>query len=72
MRKLKELLGRADSLWLHGAIVFTNPRAILDIEGLRWVSAVAVKDLEQILSERTFLSTDQIDRINTCLSAFAK
>ncbi len=74
MRKLKELLGETSSsgLWLHGAVVFTNPRAVLDIEGLRWVRAIAVKDLEQILSERTFLSTDQIDRINTCLSAFAK
>ena len=74
IRKLKELLGQAylRGLWLHGAVVFTNPRAVLDIEGLRWVKAIAVKDLGQILSEKTFLSTDQIDRINTCLSTFAR
>ena len=74
IRKLKELLGQAYlcGLWLHGAVVFTNPRAVLDIEGLRWVKAIAVKDLDQILSEKTFLSADQIDRINTCLSAFAR
>ena len=74
IRKLKELLGQAYlcGLWLHGAVVFTNPRAVLDIEGLRWVTAIAVKDLGQILSERTVLSADQIDRINTCLSAFAR
>jgi hypothetical protein len=73
IRKLKELLGRAhvDDLWLHGAIVFTNPRATLDIEGLRWVKAVAVKDLDQVLSGRT-LSTDQTDRVNACLASFAK
>ena len=73
IRKLKELLRNAnsDDLWLHGAIVFTNPRATLDIEGLRWVKAVAVKDLKQVLSGRT-LSTDQTDRVNTCLAAFAK
>ena len=71
IRKLKELLRNAnsDDLWLHGAIVFTNPRATLDIEGLRWVKAVAVKDLDQVLSGRT-LSTDQTDRVNTCLAAF--
>ena len=74
IRKLKELLEQAYlcGLWLHGAVVFTNPRAVLDIEGLRWVKAIAVKDLGQILSENTFLSADQIDRINTCLSAFAR
>ena len=74
IRKLKELLEQAYlcGLWLHGAVVFTNPRAVLDIEGLRWVTAIPVKDLGQILSERTFLSADQIDRINTCLSAFAR
>jgi len=63
---------QVDSLWLHGAVVFTNPLAVLDIEGLRWVKAVAVKDVGQILSEKTYLSADQIDRINTCLSAFAR
>jgi hypothetical protein len=72
IRKLKELLGHTDGLWLHGAIVFTNPRAVLDIEGLRWVKAIAVKDLEQILSNRTVLSADQVDRINARLAAFVK
>lgn len=63
---------QVDGLWLHGAVVFTNPLAVLDIEGLRWVKAVAVKDVGQILSEKTYLSADQIDWINTCLSAFAR
>jgi hypothetical protein len=55
IRKLKELLGHTDGLWLHGAVVFTNPQAVLDIEGLRWVRAIAVQDLNQILSrERSF------------------
>ncbi len=62
----------SDGLWLHGAVVFTNPRAVLDIEGLRWVKAIAVKDLEQILSERTVLSAEQIDSINARLAAFVK
>ena len=71
IRKLKELLGQdqTDGLWLHGAVVFTNPRAVLDVEGLRWVRAIAVKDLEQILSKRTVLSAEQIDSINSRLSA---
>ena len=72
IRKLKELLGHTDGLWLHGAVVFTNPRAVLDIEGLRWVKAIAVRDLEQILSGRTDLSAEQINRINGRLAAFAK
>jgi hypothetical protein len=72
IRKLKELLGKADGLWFNGAVVFTNPRAVLDVEGLRWVKAVAVNDLKQILSKRTVLSAEQIDRINARLSAFAK
>jgi hypothetical protein len=72
IRKLKELLGHTDGLWLHGAVVFTNPRAVLDIEGLRWVRAIAVKDLEQILSKRMVLSAEQIDRINARLSALVK
>jgi Nuclease-related domain len=74
IRKLKELLGQAhvDGLWLHGAIIFTNPRAALDIGELRWVKAVAVKDLNQVLSGRMTLSTDQTDRVKTCLAAFAK
>lgn len=69
IRKLKELLGHTDGLWLHAAVVFTNPRAVLDIEGLRWVRAIAVKDLEQILSKRAVLSAEQIDSINARLSA---
>ena len=74
IRRLKELLGQAhvDGLWVHGAIVFTNPRAILDIERLRSVKAIAVKDLEQILSGRTVLSAGQINRINGRLAAFVK
>ena len=72
IRKLKELLGHTDGLWLHGAVVFTNPRAVLDIEGLRWVRAIAVKDLEQILSKRMVLSAEQIDRINARLSTLVK
>ena len=69
IRKLKELLGQAYvcGLWLHGAVVFTNPRAVLDIEGLRWVKAIAVKDLGQILSEKTFLS-DRSNRQDQYLS----
>ena len=72
IRKLKELLGRTDGLWLNGAIVFTNPRAVLDVEGLRWVKAVTVKDLKQILSGRAILSAEQIDSINARLSALVK
>ncbi len=74
IRKLKELLGEAqvDGLWLHGAVVFTNPQAVLDIEGLRWVRAIAVQDLDQILSKRAILSAEQIDSINARLAAFVK
>jgi hypothetical protein len=72
IRKLKGMLGRTERLWLHGAVVFTNPRAVLDVEGLRWVKAIAVRDLNQILSGRTILSAAQIDVINSRLSAFAK
>jgi hypothetical protein len=72
IRKLKELFGRTDGLWLNGAIVFTNPRAVLDVEGLRWVKAIAVKDLNQILSKRAILSAEQIDSINSRLAAFVK
>jgi hypothetical protein len=74
IRKLKELLGEAqvDGLWLHGAVVFTNPRAVLDVEGLRWVRAIAVQDLNQILSKRAILSAEQIDSINARLAAFVK
>ncbi len=72
IRRLKELLGKTDGLWFNGAVVFTNPRVILDVEGLRWVKAVAVNDLKQILSKRTVLSAEQIDRINARLSAFVK
>ena len=72
IRKLKQLLGHTAGLWLHGAVVFTNPRAVLDIEGLRWVEAIAVKDLGQFLSKRTILSAEQIDRINARLSALVK
>ncbi len=72
IRKLKELLGQTqtDGLWLQGAIVFTNPRALLDIEGLRWVRAIALKDLEQTLCRRTVLSAEQADSINARLAAF--
>ena len=69
IRKLKELLGYTSGLWLHGAVVFTNPLAVLDIEGLRWVRAIAVRDLEQILSNRTVLSAEQIGSINSRLAA---
>ncbi len=72
IRKLKEMLGHPDGLWLHGAVVFTNPRAVLDIEGLRWVKAIAVENLEQILSKRTVLSAEQIGNINARLSALIK
>ena len=74
IRKLKALLRRTGSgtPWCHGAVVFTNTRAVLDVEGLRWIKAVAVKDLDRIVSERLTLSTNQIRRINTCLTAFSK
>jgi hypothetical protein len=69
IRRLKELLRWTDGLWLHGTVVFTNPRAVLNVEGLRWVRAIAAKDLERILSKRTVLSAERIDRINARLSA---
>jgi hypothetical protein len=72
IRKLKELLGHTDGLWFHGAVVFTNPRAVLDVEGLRWVRAIAVQDLNEILSKRAILSAEQIDGINSRLAAFVK
>lgn len=72
IRKLKELLGHADGLWLHGAVVFTNPRAALDVEGLRRVRAIAVQDLGQILSRRTVLSAGQLDSINSRLTALVE
>ena len=74
IRRLKELLGKAqvEGLWLHGAVVFTNPRAILDIEGLRWVKAIAVRDVEQILSGRTILTAEQIDSINARLAVLLR
>ena len=72
IRKLKELLVHTDGLWLNGAVVFTNPRAVLDVEGLRWVRAIAVRDLEQAFSRRTVLSAEQIDGINARLAAFVK
>ncbi|OPY66894.1 MAG: Nuclease-related domain protein [Syntrophorhabdaceae bacterium PtaU1.Bin034] len=61
-----------NSPWIHGTIVFTNPCALLDINGPRWVKAVAVKDLHQIFPRRATLSPDQVDRINACLSVLAK
>lgn len=74
IRRLKELLGKdqTEGLWIQGAVVFTNPRAVLDIEGLRWVKAIAVKDLAQILSERTVVSAEQIGNINARLAALVK
>jgi hypothetical protein len=72
IRKLRELLGQTDGLWLHGAVVFTNPWAVLDVEGLRWVRAIAVKDLEQILTKRTVVSAEQIDSINARLAAYVE
>jgi hypothetical protein len=72
IRRLKELLGKINGIWLHGAVVFTNPHAVLDIEGLRWVRAIAVQDLNQILSKRAILSAEQIDSINARLAAFVK
>jgi hypothetical protein len=72
IRKLRELLGCSRGLWLHGAIVFTNLRAVLDIEGLRWVKAIAVEDLEQSLSKRTVLSAEQISSINAHLAALVR
>lgn len=74
IKKLKALLGRDDSnaLWLRGAIVFTSPLAVLDINGLRWIKAVAVKDLGRILSKKMILSAQQICRVNSCLSSLSK
>lgn len=69
VRKLKELLGQTGGMWLHGAVVFTNPRAVLGVEGLRWVKAVAVRELGQVLSGRTVLSAEQIDGVNARLAA---
>ncbi len=63
------MLGKTDDLWVNGAVVFTNPRAVLDIEGLRWVRAVAVKDLRQVLSKRTVLSAEQMNSINSRLAS---
>ena len=74
IRRLKELLGkhRQTASGFNGAVVFTNPRAVLDVEGLRWVRAIAVQDLEQTLSRRTVLSAEQIDGINARLAAFVR
>jgi len=74
IRRLKELLGKdlIKDLWFNGAVVFTNPQAVLEVEGLRWVRAITVNDLEQILSKRTALSAEQIDSINTRLCTSAK
>ncbi len=74
IRKLKTLLRQADSdiPWLHGVIVFTNPHAVLDVEGLGRINAVAVKDLRRIASARIALSNDQLAMINACLSASQK
>jgi hypothetical protein len=72
--RLRALFRQADlgAVWCKGAIVFTNLRAVLDIEGLRWIEAVSVKDLDRIVSKRIALSTDQVGRINTCLAASQK
>lgn len=74
IRKLKALLGQDDSnvLWLRGAIVFTSPRAVLDIDGLGWIKAIPVKSLGHILSKRMILSARQICTINDCLAALSK
>ncbi len=74
VRKLKELLGRhrIEGLWLHGIIVFTNPLAVVDVEGLRWVRTIALRDLRQVLSRRTVLSAEQINSINTRLSILVR
>ncbi|WP_028893968.1 nuclease-related domain-containing protein [Syntrophorhabdus aromaticivorans] len=72
IRRLKGLLGRTDGLWFNGAVVFTNPRTVLDIEGLRWVRAVAVKDLDHVLSKRTVLSVEQTNSINSRLASLVK
>lgn len=72
--RLKALFRQADlgAVWCKGAIVFTNFLAVLDIERLRWIEAVSVKDLDRILSKRITLSTDQVGRINACLAASQK
>ncbi len=74
IRRFKELLEQSHSqgVWLRGAIVFTNPRASLDVEGLRWVKAIAVKDLEQTITGRAVLSVSQIARINSRLATPAR
>jgi hypothetical protein len=74
IRRIKALLRQADSdaLWLHGTIVFTNPWAVLDIKGPQWIRAVAVKDLDRIVSRRITLSADQIGRITNYLFASQK
>jgi hypothetical protein len=74
IRKLKALLGQDDSnaLWLPGAIVFTSPRAVLDIDGLRWIKAIPVKSLGHILSKRMILSAQQICSVNSRLSSLSK
>lgn len=71
IRILKTLLGQDDAsaLWLRGVIVFTSPRAALDIDGLRWIKAIPVKDLGHILSGKMILSAQQVWRVNSCLSA---
>lgn len=74
IRILKTLLAQDDTnaLWLRGAIVFTSPRAALDIDGLRWIKAIPVKDLGRILSGKMILSAQQICRVNSCLSSLSK
>ncbi|WP_028895687.1 nuclease-related domain-containing protein [Syntrophorhabdus aromaticivorans] len=74
IRYLKARLERADlkTPWIQGAIVFTNPQAVLDIDGFRRIKAITAKNLHQIISTRRTLSPEQTHLINACLSTSQK
>jgi len=74
IRYLKDRLERAglNTPWIQGAIVFTNPRSVLDIDGLRRIKAITPKNLRQIISARRTLSSEQAHGINACLSMSEK
>ncbi|OPY85874.1 MAG: Nuclease-related domain protein [Syntrophorhabdus sp. PtaU1.Bin153] len=74
IRYLKARLERADlkTPWIQGAIVFTNPQAVLDIDGFRRIKAITAKNLRQIISARRTLSSEQAHGINACLSMSEK
>ena len=35
--------------WITGTVVFTNPLAAIDVEGLKWINAVLLRDLGSVI-----------------------